>query len=322
MVKIFISHASEDKESFVRPFVEAISKSFDVWYDENDLYVGDSLLQAIQGGLVKSDYGVIVLSKSFFQKKWTKAELDGLFTLEMSTGKKILPIWLDLSFDEIASHSPILAGRLAVNSSVGMDGVVNQIKAAILRERAEHIQKPEYQVTLSNMRSKNEFLTPDGSLMKHTNDFVITALTDGVSNYTEQFQSDGIIHDFAVSPGEITQRRNEESIIYLDTSFGKELNKGESIKRTLSCIYSNSFMGTSEYWVFRQSNPTKDIEIEFVFPKERHPKKWNTVVRKLNYDEKSYYEAVSKILDDGRMVLLWNIPELGAQSAYKLTWEW
>ena len=38
----FISHASEDKDDFVRPLVSALEAAgFDIWYDEFSLKVGD-----------------------------------------------------------------------------------------------------------------------------------------------------------------------------------------------------------------------------------------------------------------------------------------
>lgn len=322
MIKLFISHASEDKNDFVRSLASEINKLFDVWYDEKDLKVGDSLLQAIQKGLVDSDYGIVVLSHSFFNKHWTTAELDGLFSLEIATGKKILPIWHNISFEEVVQYSPILAGRLAVNSSIGVENVAREIESVIMRDRAHHIQKPEYQIIRTGMKSTNEFIESDGSKMLHSHECKLTALVDGVSQYTEQLQADGTITNFNVTPGNITKCREEESIIYLDSEFDSVLNAGESIYRKVSCLYQDSFMNNSEYWVIRPSNPTQDIEIEFIFPRERPPTAWETMIRKLNYEEPSTYKAISKELADGRTSLTWKIPELGAQSSYKLMWEW
>ncbi len=55
---LFISHASEDKEEFVRPLAETLENmGVKVWYDEFTLKVGDSLRRSIDNGLVKSKYG-------------------------------------------------------------------------------------------------------------------------------------------------------------------------------------------------------------------------------------------------------------------------
>ena len=139
-MRIFICHASEDKADFVRPLASALAKNFDVWFDEYELTVGDSLLKKISDGLASSDYGVVVISRAFFQKKWPQSELDGLFALENATRKMILPVWKGVSEDEVKSFSPILAGRLAVNASEGVEKVVEQLRRAIgISSRAREI---------------------------------------------------------------------------------------------------------------------------------------------------------------------------------------
>jgi hypothetical protein len=112
--KLFISHASEDKEAFVRPLAEALKERFDIWYDEYELFVGSSLLEEISKGLAASDFGIVVLSPHFFAKKWTQQELNGFFTLEEKDRKIILPIWKDITQIEVLKYSPILADRIAV----------------------------------------------------------------------------------------------------------------------------------------------------------------------------------------------------------------
>lgn len=131
MITLFLSHASEDKDDFVRPLAERLSKDFKVWYDEYTLTLGDSLLQQINKGLRSCDYGVVVLSKAFFSKTWPKAELDGLFTLETNNRKVILPVWHNVGVDEVRDFSPILAGRLGARTNGGLDRVIHEIKVAV-----------------------------------------------------------------------------------------------------------------------------------------------------------------------------------------------
>lgn len=116
---IFISHSSEDKDDFVRPLAEALSsKGIKVWYDEFTLKVGDSLRQRIDQGLIKSKYGTVVLSSSFFAKNWTQYELDAMVAREMEGHKMILPIWHKVSKTEVLNFSPTLADKVALNSSM------------------------------------------------------------------------------------------------------------------------------------------------------------------------------------------------------------
>lgn len=115
----FISHASEDKEDFVKPLAETLeSMGISVWYDEFSLKVGDSLTKSIDQGLINSKFGVIVLSKAFMQKQWTNYEFKSLVSREMHCGEKIiLPIWHEISKNDVMAFSPHLADKVALNSS-------------------------------------------------------------------------------------------------------------------------------------------------------------------------------------------------------------
>lgn len=115
----FISHASDDKDGFVRELATALrERGANVWYDEFTLKVGDSLRRNIDRGLAGSRYGIVVLSEHFFRKEWTNKELDGLVAQEVQGRTRILPIWHKVSKDEVASYSPTLADKVALNTSL------------------------------------------------------------------------------------------------------------------------------------------------------------------------------------------------------------
>lgn len=117
---VFVSHAYEDKESFVDEFVEALrNQGFKVWYDTDKLKWGDSMREKIDRGLAKSRYGVVILSPNYIaeHKYWTKAELNGLFQVETVNGKTILPIWHNLTKKQVVEYSPIIADRKAMTTA-------------------------------------------------------------------------------------------------------------------------------------------------------------------------------------------------------------
>lgn len=125
---VFISHASEDKEPFVKALALALKEQgVRVWLDDFVLTLGDSLRQSIDRGLRFSRYGVVVLSPRFFQKEWPQTELDGMAALEVGGRKVILPIWHDVGFEQVRAHSPMLAGRVAIRSERGVEVVVSEI---------------------------------------------------------------------------------------------------------------------------------------------------------------------------------------------------
>jgi hypothetical protein len=130
---VFICHASEDKKSFVHPLAEALRRRhIEVWYDDFVLELGQSIRREIERGLSQSRFGVIILSRAFFEKQWPQYELDGLATREMAGRDRILlPVWHEVTFDEVASYSAALAGRKAAMSSDGVDAVAHQIIAVV-----------------------------------------------------------------------------------------------------------------------------------------------------------------------------------------------
>ena len=115
---VFISHASEDKTPFVEELVKALQdKEVKVWYDSLNIAWGDSLRKQIDDGLKKSRFGIVVLSENYIKKGWTQYELDGLFDIEMTKGKTILPIWHNITKQQVMDFSPTLAGRKALTSA-------------------------------------------------------------------------------------------------------------------------------------------------------------------------------------------------------------
>ena len=111
---VFISHASEDKDEVVRPLATALKEeNLRVWYDEFELRIGSSLRQTIDRGIARSRFGVVVLSGSFFGKGWPAYELDGLVNRTVSGEQVLLPVWHDVTKQQVMDFSPSLADKLA-----------------------------------------------------------------------------------------------------------------------------------------------------------------------------------------------------------------
>ena len=115
---VFISHASEEKDAVVRPLAAALQASgLTVWFDEYELKIGDSLRRKIDHGLASSRFGIVILSQAFFKKGWTNYELDGLVTRAVSGDQILLPIWHNISKDEVIAFSPSLGDKVARNTA-------------------------------------------------------------------------------------------------------------------------------------------------------------------------------------------------------------
>jgi hypothetical protein len=142
----FISHASEDKLLVVAPLAHYLkTASFNTWYDDFCLNVGDSLSDSINKGLRESRFGIVTLSPDFFRKQWPRYELRELIELEKVKGTRILPIWHHITAPEIASFSPELADRKAADTKKGLQAVAEQLVRASFPEQVERLP-------LSNVR--------------------------------------------------------------------------------------------------------------------------------------------------------------------------
>lgn len=107
---VFISHASEDKDAIVRPLATVLEKlSVRVWYDEFSLKLGDSLTASIDLGLKESKYGLVILSKAFLCKKWPEYEYRSLMTREIDGERVILPLWYDVTKEDVKDFSLYLS---------------------------------------------------------------------------------------------------------------------------------------------------------------------------------------------------------------------
>ncbi|MFF2817338.1 toll/interleukin-1 receptor domain-containing protein [Kitasatospora cineracea] len=114
MREVFISHASEDKADVATPLARCLQDAgVSVWLDVLELKIGDSLRRRIDQGLARSAFGVVIFSRAFFEKGWTQYELDGIVTRSVSGEQSLLPIWHNITKDEVIAQSPSLADKLA-----------------------------------------------------------------------------------------------------------------------------------------------------------------------------------------------------------------
>ncbi|AYL96217.1 toll/interleukin-1 receptor domain-containing protein [Mucilaginibacter celer] len=102
---IFLSYATEEKEKIARPLAIALSElDYKVWFDANVMSIGDSIKKTIDDGILNSNYGIIIISKSYLSKHWTTYELNW-FAAKEKLGVKnyIIPIWHEIRPNEIES---------------------------------------------------------------------------------------------------------------------------------------------------------------------------------------------------------------------------
>ena len=130
-MRVFVSYATED-EIFATKINDRLSvNSVPTWFAPLSLIPGDQLLSGIEKGINQSDYGLLILSKNYLNKKWTKHEMDTLLTQRIEKNKRIIPIWLNVDREEIDSRSASLGQIIGIKGSLPIDEIIEKILIGI-----------------------------------------------------------------------------------------------------------------------------------------------------------------------------------------------
>lgn len=130
----FISHDSRDKDDLVKELGrEMYSLACPVWYDEFTLKGGDNLRESIEKGLKETKKCIVILSPNFLaNEKWAKAEFETIFIREIHKKENIIiPIWHNVSEEEIYEYSPQLLNKMGLSSAMGAKELAKKLVAII-----------------------------------------------------------------------------------------------------------------------------------------------------------------------------------------------
>ncbi len=127
---VFLSYASEDRE-----FVEGlrdrlVAAGVSVWYDQQRITVGTSIVKAIESGVAASRHAIIVLSDEYLRKAYTGMEFDAFLKLQIERRDNIiLPIRRKgVAQEDIERYSITLAGLRNINGdSISLDALADEL---------------------------------------------------------------------------------------------------------------------------------------------------------------------------------------------------
>lgn len=143
----FICHDSRDKDLIARPLAQALQRlGVPVWFDEYSLHVGDSLRRSVEKGIMEASRCILVITKNFLTNEgWTKTEFDAVFNREViEKADVVLPVWHDVTKEDVLHYSPSLAGRFAAEWSGGAE-VAEAVAGKLLRSlRRPRATQPPY----------------------------------------------------------------------------------------------------------------------------------------------------------------------------------
>lgn len=158
---LFISYASEDLQNIAIPLANFLKElGVSVWFDQFELKIGDSLRGKIDEGLSKSRYGVVILSPSFFKKHYTNLELKGLAQKEVDGENVILPVWYEVSENDVREYSPPLADRIAAKwEEEGIVGTASKVLKVVRQDILENIHEKFPKEVLPRIYSGSELMS-------------------------------------------------------------------------------------------------------------------------------------------------------------------
>ena len=119
-VLTFISHSSEDKESFIEPIVADLEDCYiNVWLDKRKILPGENLRKSIfRDGLDKADIALIFFTEKSLKSSWVDREIKHVLREETKKGNnfdlnKIISIFDSKeTYEQIAERYPELTDDL------------------------------------------------------------------------------------------------------------------------------------------------------------------------------------------------------------------
>lgn len=114
---IFISYVHRDRPEWVATLAENLHlRGFEVFLDEWEIGAGDVLVHELDRGILQSRHGVLVLTRSYFERPFVQAEYAAILQRTIEGRQRVIPILVD-----DVDVPPLLATRVWIDFR-GADG--------------------------------------------------------------------------------------------------------------------------------------------------------------------------------------------------------
>lgn len=137
---VFLSHSSLDKDIFVSELSEKLSsKGLKVFEDVKVFKIGQSQTDMMNMGILNSRFVVVFLSENFIQSGWSDYEFKSFLNREINEKRVIiLPIWHNVSVEEVRQYNPYLVDKFALNTQkFSLDTIVEHINQVVVESLNE-----------------------------------------------------------------------------------------------------------------------------------------------------------------------------------------
>lgn len=124
----FLSYSHDSKEDVARPLVEGLKeRGVSVWWDEEEVGIGDILRDKIKEGIGGARYGIVIVSPGYLESGWGQTELGDMF------GKKltILPILHGVGVEAAKKKLPAISESLMRSWDDSPESIMGEIARKI-----------------------------------------------------------------------------------------------------------------------------------------------------------------------------------------------
>lgn len=114
---LFLCHAWDDREGAARELFDLlVSLGATVWFSQNDVGLGKSLLREIDKGLANSRVGIVLVTPALLKS----LDAEGIANKELSAllaTDRVIPVAHGTTFDALRDISPLLAARSGLSTA-------------------------------------------------------------------------------------------------------------------------------------------------------------------------------------------------------------
>jgi hypothetical protein len=125
---VFLSHASRDKELYVRRFAHELDRvGISYWLDQAEIKWGDRITRKINEGLRNSKYVIVFLSENFLGRNWPETELEAALSKENANGVTVVLPLIIGDTSKILNRYPLLRDKLFLEWDDDLSTVSSQL---------------------------------------------------------------------------------------------------------------------------------------------------------------------------------------------------
>lgn len=175
---VFICFGNEERNTIVKRIIDTFKDvGFDFWYDYSNLILGDNLNEAIFiEGIDKSEYAIIVYSKSFFKHPSAVKEENYIFEKLKEKKIHVFPILFKVNINELESENKEYIKQILYNELATIDEAHQSLIQIIL-----YILKKKTSIDTTRRLSLEDFsndLLDDAFIYKEIKKYVRIAAND------------------------------------------------------------------------------------------------------------------------------------------------